>query len=256
MNQQTLENLYRKFNRRKYVHPDPLEFLYKYPDPSDMEIVALVASALAYGRVKQILSSVSRILAIMGPSPARFVEKSTPKTRQASFSGFRHRFATGQSLSALLGGAKEILKTHGSLYHRMLGFIDANDDTVLPGLTRFCEAMARVCPTDPGHLLPQPSRGSACKRLNLMLRWLVRRDCVDPGGWRDISPAKLIVPLDTHMYRMGIQLGFTSRRQADMKTALEITAGFRQLVPHDPIRYDFTLTRMGIRNDVNISFDR
>ncbi|MBW2545477.1 MAG: TIGR02757 family protein, partial [Deltaproteobacteria bacterium] len=97
--------------------------------------------------------------------------------------------------------------------------------------------------------VPLPAKGSACKRLNLFLRWMVRRDDVDPGGWDDIPPSKLVIPLDTHMHRICLAFGFTKRKQADMKTALEITDSFRAIVPDDPVRYDFALTRLGIRKD-------
>ena len=101
-------------------------------------------------------------------------------------------------------------------------------------------------------LLPSPSAGSACKRLNLFLRWMVRQDNVDPGGWDSVSPAKLIIPLDTHMHRIGRRLGLTPRRQADLRTAIEITEGFRGICPSDPVRYDFALTRLGIRRDEGV----
>ena len=103
---------------------------------------------------------------------------------------------------------------------------------------------------DKSSLLPDPSRGSAVKRLNLYLRWMVRKDDVDPGGWEDVPASKLIVPLDTHMYHFGQCYGFTCRKSADLKTAIEITRGFRQLNPEDPVKYDFAITRFGIRNEL------
>jgi len=102
-------------------------------------------------------------------------------------------------------------------------------------------------------LLPCPEKGSACKRYHLYLRWMVRKDAVDPGGWDGISASKLIVPLDVHMHRICMGLGLTSRAQADLKTALEVTQRFRAIVPEDPVRYDFALTRTGIRNDLDLT---
>ena len=102
-------------------------------------------------------------------------------------------------------------------------------------------------------LLPCPEKGSACKRFHLFLRWMVRNDAVDPGGWDGISASKLIVPLDVHMHRICMRLGLTSRAQADLKTALEVTGRFRAIVPEDPVRYDFALTRIGIRNDIDLA---
>ncbi len=98
----------------------------------------------------------------------------------------------------------------------------------------------------PDHLAPNPRAGSACKRWNLYLRWMVRSDRVDPGGWSRVSPALLVVPLDTHMHRVCREIGLTSRSAANLATALEITAGFRELCPSDPARYDFALTRVSM----------
>jgi uncharacterized protein (TIGR02757 family) len=250
VDQQNLDSLYRKYNKRKYVDPDPLVFLYEYPLVRDREIAAFIASALAYGRVKQILKSVSNVLAVMGTSPFLFLQESSSGAIQRKLKGFVHRFSTGESLSSLLIALKRVIQNKGSLEQEFYACLDPSDDTILQALGRFCERIHDAAPFTPGHLLPLPSRGSACKRLNLFLRWMVRKDDVDPGGWERIAPAMLIIPLDVHMHRMGHRFGFTARKQADMKTALEVTKGFRKIVPNDPVRYDFTLTRLGIRNDI------
>jgi uncharacterized protein (TIGR02757 family) len=245
-----LEALYRKYNRRKYVHPDPLEFLYDYPDPGDREVVGMVAASLAYGRVKQILKSVAAILGRMGPSPCRFVMETSDDGMHAAFGGFVHRFATGKEVACLLVGIREMIASHGSLQAAFRSYLRPDHETVFPALSGFCRQITAAAGGDPGHLLPLPERGSACKRMNLFLRWMVRKDAVDPGGWNDIPKESLIVPLDVHMFRIGRELGFTSRKQANMKAALEITEGFRAVVPEDPVRYDFVLTRPGIRGDM------
>ena len=101
-------------------------------------------------------------------------------------------------------------------------------------------------------MLPCPSRGSACKRLNLYMRWMVRRDDIDLGGWDRVPASKLVVPLDTHMHRIALAFGATRRKQANLRTALELTAAFRAIAPDDPVRYDFALTRFGIRSDMDV----
>ena len=250
----TLEGLYRKLNRRQYVHPDPLEFLYLYDDPHDREIVGLVASTLAYGRVKQILKSVSNALERMGESPAEFVRGSTTASLRKAFAGFKHRFTTGDDLCRMLEGVRAADDAHGSLGGFFATLIGPDDETVLPALTSFVRLIADtpcdiegpegVCP------LPDPDRGSACKRLHLFLRWMVRSDDVDPGGWDSVPASKLIVPLDTHMHRLSLMMGLTGRKQANGRTALEITEAFRAFSPDDPVKYDFSLTRLGIRDDM------
>jgi uncharacterized protein (TIGR02757 family) len=252
ISKERLERLYAKYNRREFVHPDPVEFLYRYEDLLDREIAAFVGSALAYGRVAQILKSVSSVLERMTPSPSVFLKQSSLETIQKTFPDFKHRFATGRQLSSMLFSIKEVLERHGSLY---LCFVSGLNDnrTILPALVSFTESLTACANNPVGHLIPFPNRGSACKRLNLFLRWMVRRDEVDPGGWEDVPASKLIVPVDTHMHRICLLLGMTRRKQADMRTALEITDAFREMVPEDPVRYDFSLTRLGIREDADLA---
>jgi len=247
---QQLETLYRKYNRREYVHPDPLEFLFRYSELRDRELAGMVASSLAYGRVNQILKSVSNVLDRMGGAPFRFLMESTDLEISSALRGFVHRFATGEGMARMLIGRRGVVKKYGSLQGAFQGQVVSDHETVLPALDQFCSRIADAAGGDLGHLLPQPGRGSACKRMNLFLRWMVRRDEVDPGGWDGISTAGLIIPLDVHMHRMGRGLGFTKRKQADMRTALEITEGFKRYVPDDPVRFDFVLTRLGIRKDM------
>ena len=108
-----------------------------------------------------------------------------------------------------------------------------------------------------GILITPPEKGSACKRFNLFLRWMVRCDSVDPGGWKCIDKKDLLVPVDTHMFDIATRLGFTHRRYGDLKAALEITAGFARYCPEDPVKFDFSLTRLGIHPDLDKSiFDK
>jgi len=246
-----LDNLYHRYNRRRYVHPDPLEFLYPYKDIRDREIVALTASCLAYGRVAQILKSVSFVLDTVNPSPYLFLKDATQHSICKAFKDFTHRFATGEHLAALLWGIKNVIIRYGSLYEVFICGMSPDDETVLPAMTYFARQLTSG-KNKPGHLVAAPEKGSACKRMNLFLRWMVRNDHVDPGGWRGIPLSKLIIPLDIHMHRISLALGLTSRNQADMRTALEVTSGFKKLSPDDPLKYDFALTRLGIRNDLDI----
>ncbi|MEI6971147.1 MAG: TIGR02757 family protein [bacterium] len=248
VSRKALERLYRTYTRREYVHPDPLEFLYDYPDIRDREIVGLVASALAYGRVAQILKSVRRILTGMSPSPRRFVETVSDRAVARAFAGFKHRFSTEEHIGALLKGTRKVLREYGTLNECFVAGLGRNDATVVGGLEKFVESFG----CGGNFLLPLPSGGSGCKRLNLFLRWMVRQDAVDPGGWQGIQPSKLIVPLDTHMANIGRTFGLTKRVSAGMNMALEITGSFRDLTPEDPVRYDFALTRFGIRSELEI----
>ncbi len=245
-----LEDLYRKYNRREFIHPDPLEFLYNYGDPGDREVVGLVASSLAYGRVRQILRSVGKVLERM-PLPARFVTNTGPDELRRTFADFRHRFTTGEEMAALLAGAGKLIRACGSLEKCFVeGYRDSDDSTV-PALTAFTGRLREAAGLE-SHLLPRPSAGSACKRLHLFLRWMVRSDAIDPGCWSGVPASKLVIPLDTHMIKICRALGLTGRRQASLKTAMEVTEAFKGFAPDDPAKYDFALTRLGIRRETDL----
>jgi len=248
---QALELLYAKYNHRKYVSPDPLEFVYLYENPQDREIVGMIAASLAFGNVKQIRRSVSAVTQHMA-RPRRFLEDSTKNSLRKTFAGFRHRYCDDEDLVDLLLGMKQAVERFGDLRECFAQGLNPDDETVLPALTRFVEELRHKSTGGHNTLLPSPTLGSACKRLNLFLRWMIRRDDVDPGGWDTFPASKLIIPLDTHMYRIGRHLGLTARKQANMRTALEVTAGFRACSPDDPVRYDFALTRLGIRQDADL----
>jgi len=197
--------------------------------------------------VAQILASIDRALAPLGPSPRASLDAAATRRIEGWYAGFRHRFTAGHELSALLTAVKRAVARHGTLEALFRSGIGPDDHTVLPALARFVDALRALAPRPCPSLLSSPEDGSACKRLNLYLRWMARRDAVDPGPWRGVDRALLVVPLDTHLFRIGKALGLTRRRQADLATALEITRGFALVSPRDPVRYDFCLTRLGIR---------
>lgn len=241
-----LEDIYSRLNRRELVHPDPLEFLYEYPDLGDRELVGLVAASLAYGRVTQILKSVKWVLGVLKPSPRRYLLTTTKGELREVLAGFRHRFTTGEDITELLWAVRDVILSFGSIGSFMDWVSRPEDPTVLPALCSFVSRLDMVSNGRASRVLSDPSKGGSCKRLNLYLRWMVRQDQVDPGGWEGLMPSKLIVPLDVHMHRVGLSLGFTSRGQPDLIAALEITRGFKRISPDDPVKYDFALTRPGI----------
>jgi uncharacterized protein (TIGR02757 family) len=249
LDRNALERLYLKYNDRRFVATDPVEFVHRYEDPRDREIAALVASSLAFGNVKQIRGSVGRALEILGPAPAERVAGSPASALDRDFRGFRHRWITGADMAALLGGARRAIGEYGSLGALFGSMLGPDDTDVAPAAGRFARALRGAGGGYRQCLLPSPESGSACKRLNLFLRWMVRSDAVDPGCWRGVSPAMLLVPLDTHMHRFALRHGLTSRRAADLRAAREVTAAFRGIAPEDPVKYDFALTRLGMLRD-------
>ncbi|MDP3283211.1 MAG: DUF2400 family protein, partial [Desulfobacterales bacterium] len=147
-----LDKLYLKYNKREYVHPDPLEFLYNYRDIRDREIAGFIASSLAYGRVAQILNSVSGVLDKMGSSPYAFIKNSTLSSLGKTCCGFKHRFAGDENLTAMLTGLKQVLDEYGSLYGCFLKGVGKKDETILNGLGFFTGKIISGSCGKPGHL--------------------------------------------------------------------------------------------------------
>ncbi len=244
-----LEKLYGKYNHRVFVPPDPLHFVYRYTERRDMEVVAFLASALAYGRVRQIERSLTQLFDRMDGTPYHFTSHFAEAGR-AKLRSFKHRFTTGDDVSNLLALFRQVFDDYGSLETFFaLGYQHA-DATVLPALSRFCDSLCQMHggPVSAGlnYLLANPSRGSASKRLNLFLRWMVRRDEVDLGPWKRVDKAKLIVPMDVHMGRLCRILGLHDDKTISLSTALKVTRVFARMNPEDPVKYDFALSRLGI----------
>lgn len=254
-----LDQLYRTFDIQSFS-PDPLEIVRRFEDPRDREIVGIIASSLAYGRVERILFSVERVLSVMGGSPYAFVMQFNPVRDTERFEGFVHRFNRGVDIACLLFFLRQAVDLYGSLETMFAdGYYEEDRDTgkaIARFVGRFlgydCSPLYRegVLPADAGvrFFLPSPADGSACKRLNLFLRWMVRhgRDGLDLGVWKAIPPSKLIMPVDTHVARLARDLGLTERKQADWKMAIEITECFREFDSDDPLRYDFALCHWGM----------
>ena len=156
-----LEALYSAYNRRCYVHPDPLEFLYDFHDPLDIEVVGFIASSLAYGNVKQILRSVSLVLSKMGPCPSAFLLNSPLNRIAGTFSDFKHRFTTGQDLARLLWGVRRVIEKHGSLQKCFMSRLHRDDHTVIPALSAFVE---NIFPDGCDFLIPTPGQGERLQK--------------------------------------------------------------------------------------------
>jgi uncharacterized protein (TIGR02757 family) len=248
-----LEHLYNKYNHRRFIKTDPLQFVYHYSRPADMEIAALLAASLAYGRVQQIEKNLNDLFGRMGTSPYAFVMNFDKAGRQKLHS-FKHRFTTGRDISDLLSVLKKVLQQKGSIEKHFLSGYSKGNENILPALSRFCDSLYEIYSSQNGrkvsrgmkYLLASPVRGSACKRLNLFLRWMVRSDDVDTGLWRRIDKTKLIVPVDVHIGRLCRILGFHDRKVISLSTAVKITDCFAQIEPVDPVKYDFALSRIGI----------
>ncbi|MGA2092477.1 MAG: TIGR02757 family protein [Sedimentisphaerales bacterium] len=247
-----LDALYEKYNRRDLIKPDPLQFVYEYSEPADMEVAGFLAASLAYGRVEQIQTSVRDLLAKMGKSPYEFVLNFKNRDR-ARLAGFKHRFNTGDDIADLLMLLQQAIAKAGSIEKFFLQFYADADENIIPALSRFCDSLLNMKSGEVSQslkfLLAGPNLGGAAKRLNMFLRWMVRKDDVDAGLWRAIDKSKLIVPVDVHIGRLTRILGFHTHKNVSLKTAVEITRRFAEIEPADPVKYDFSLSRIGIVED-------
>ena len=205
-----------------------------------------------------VLNSIDTLFAIIGPRPAEFVRRFDPAKASPAMRAMVHRWIRGDDLVALLWILRQMLDRSGSIEGFFLeGFSDEHED-IGPALDSFSTRalaldMRRAYgrqPRRPGvcYFFPRPSAGSACKRLNLFLRWMARSDEVDLGVWRGVPRSKLIVPLDTHVIRLGRCLRLTRYSSPGWRMAADITASLRALNPEDPVRFDFSLCHVGMMN--------
>ena len=248
-----LDKLYKKYNHRRLIKPDPLQFVYQYSSRDDMEIAGFLAACLAYGRVQQIQRNLIYLFGFMGKSPFQFI-LSFNKEKRKNLKSFKHRFTTGSDISDLLELLQGILWEFGSIQEFFVQGYNSSDKNIIPALSKFADSLLDIHASSRNgyvsrglkFLLARPSRGSACKRLNLFMRWMVRSDDVDTGLWEMIDKAKLIVPVDVHMGRLCRILGLYDQKTISLKSAEKITSSFAGIEPVDPVKYDFALSRIGI----------
>ena len=253
------------------ITPDPLELVLRYRDSRDQEVAGLIAAAFAYGRADIIVANIGRVLDRMQPSPFAYLASFDRERATADFAGFSHRFHKTPELVSLFDRIAEAIAVHGSLGQLFRRCYRDEDEDIGPSLTRFVETILTRCRSERSeepvwaggaqrhrslaparndkalrYLLTSPADGSACKRMNLFLRWMVRRTPPDLGIWDFVDPAKLVVPLDTHVHRITTFLGLNNRKTGDWKAARAITDRLAKFDRADPVRYDFAICRLGI----------
>ena len=257
-----LDDLYAGFNHVDSA-TDPIQIVRRFAKDDDREVVGFIAAALAFGRVSSVLQSIERVLAVMGPQPAAYVRRFDPRGDAPAFAGIVHRWTREADIVALLWLLRQMVDRAGSIEDFFLQAHDPAADDIGDALDSFStRAMAldlkaaygRV-PKRPGvcYFFPRPSAGSGCKRLNLFLRWMVRRDALDLGVWRRVPPKQLIVPLDTHVIRVGRCLRLTTYTSPGWRMARDITASLRAIDPADPVKYDYALCHLGMMNACGFS---
>jgi uncharacterized protein (TIGR02757 family) len=257
-----LDRLYSDFNYPGSA-ADPIQIVRRFRRGDDREVVGFCAASLAFGRVASVLQSIERLVTIMGPRPAEYVRNFEPARDATAFSGLVHRWTRERDIMALLWILRQMLERSGSIEGFFLEGYDALAPDLASALDSFSEramaldlraAYGRV-PKRPGvgYFFPRPSKGSACKRLNLFLRWMIRHDALDLGVWTRVPASKLVVPLDTHVIRVGRCLQLTRLQSPGWKMASDITASLARIDRDDPTRYDFSICHLGMMNACGFS---
>jgi uncharacterized protein (TIGR02757 family) len=232
--------------------PDPLQFPHLFNDDRDIEVMAFVASVIAYGNVKQIINSLSKFLEISNNQPFKFIQGFT--TGKPIASKFVHRFYSSKDISRLFMLLHLACKEFGSLKKLFLSGYNPKDENLKDAITNFNQyflenAQKEFCELSRGivFMFPLPEKGSACKRINLFLRWMVRKDDLDFGLWNEIPTSKLVIPVDTHVARICRQLKLTKRKNVSWQMAEEITNNLKKFDSEDPVKYDFAICHIGMR---------
>ncbi len=251
----TLDAFYRQYDFRERVLHDPIEFPRRYTKREDREVSGFIASCFAYGKVELFKPIVEKVLAPMGKHPYSFLLEFDPKKRAGLFS-FKYRFNESADILCLLLLIHTVLKRHSSLENAFGRHYDSVDPDTGHAIAGFVDEVMSfstfpvygkdIRPRGLTQFFPSPDKGSACKRMNLFLRWMVRDRDIDLGLWKEVPAHKLVIPLDVHIARISRCLGFTRRASADWKAAVEITEALKELDPDDPLKYDFALCHQGI----------
>ncbi len=241
-----LDPLVKRYERIEFIEDDPISIPHAFDDPSDRELIGLFAAILAWGRRDIMLRKLAELCDRFGFRPYQFVRDFDTSRDGPKLSGFKHRTFNEQDLVGLVLALKDLLRSESleSLFARGL----SSDDPVRSGIESFSNTILDAVPGRPTRMrkhVARPSTGSACKRINMYLRWMVRPGPVDFGQWTCIEPRDLILPLDVHSGTQARAAGMLTRKSNDWRAAQELTEACRKLDPDDPCKYDFAFFGTG-----------
>ncbi len=248
-----LELHFHSFDRSK-LSPDPLEIPHQYYKPEDIEIIAFISALFAFGNVKSIIQILNQITDILGENPYQTFTSGNKKELKKKFENIYYRFYSSADIQILMLAIQSIIKKHSSLKKLFMQFYNDSEPTLKKPIAGLMNSFLTEAEKINGNLsyglnymFPDPLKGSACKRINLFLRWMVRKDTLDFGLWNEIPPAKLVIPVDTHIARISKKLGLTKKKNVSWSMAEEITGNLRKFDSTDPVKYDFALCHIGMR---------
>ena len=252
-----LNQYYDRFHKPEYLEWDPLTVVREFNGSEQQEYVALVSAILAFGGVKQIIASVRNVVTRLDLKAMKSLHSLDEKTLQNRLSGFTHRIYIDRDLVLLTLLYQQSVKKFGSLGLHFSSHHDPSGETIeagLRGVIKDYKKWAEELQFTPGahylHMLNSPEQGSTCKRWLMFLKWMIRADDgIDLGIWNQIPgmrPDQLLIPLDTHLFKISKTLGLTQKRTPNWKTSIEVTRNLKKTDPLDPTRFDFSLCRFGM----------
>ena len=246
-----LETAYVQYNRPEFIESDPISLPHLFSKKQDIEIIGFWVAMLAWGQRKTIINKGNQLIELMDGSPHDFIVNHLEEDRKP-FLDFKHRTFQATDTLYFLEFLQNFYKKNDSLEAAFAEKMSPKDVTTENGLIGFHEQFFSLpdAPQRTRKHIATPARKSSCKRLNMFLRWMVRKDDqgVDFGIWNEIKPSQLLIPLDVHVDRVARKLGLLKRKQTDWKSVLELTAALREFDPNDPVKYDFSLFGAGVLN--------
>jgi uncharacterized protein (TIGR02757 family) len=245
--------------QRKNSSKDPVWILHTLNDARDLEIMGLIVSSYSYGQVDQINKFSHTLLEKIGNKPYDFTLNFDEHRDKKYLIDLYHRFNKDSDLVKLFSALNKVLIKYGSLQELFLHGYDKMSKNIIPALHSFTSELRgavtlRKKSADKyfNYLIPDPLNNSTCKRLNLFLRWMVRKDEIDLGIWDKVSRSKLVMPVDVHIARISSSLKLVKRKSIDLKFAVELTERLKQFDNDDPVRYDFSLCHIGMEKKLHL----
>ncbi|MFO7445288.1 MAG: TIGR02757 family protein [Ignavibacteriaceae bacterium] len=247
---QRLELHYKAFDKFQ-ISPDPLQFLHLFSDKREIELVGFISSIFAYGNIKQIINTLNRLMAAGDNKPYNFIANSTSAQIKKKLAGIKHRFYSEEDVNLFFQILSKVYNQEGSLEKIFMQHYNQADKNLKNSINEFSKYFLNIAGKENTHgfkfMFSLPEKGSACKRMNLFLRWMIRKDELDFGLWKGIPPDKLVIPVDTHVAKICKKLKLTSINNVSWKMAEEITDNLRRFDPNDPVKYDFAICHIGMR---------
>ncbi len=251
---QKLDYHYKTFDKSK-ISPDPLQFLHLFDDEKDIEAIGFIASVFAYGNVNQIIKTIDKILVAAENKPYDFIINFDRGNSAAKLTGIKHRFYSEDDIVSFFAALNSTYKQYDLLKNLFLKYYNPEEKNLKETINKFSSRLIKevvihksgIASHGVKFMFPLPSIGSACKRMNLFLRWMIRKDELDFGLWNEIPTDKLVIPVDTHIARVCKELKLTSLKNVSWKMAEEITDNLKKYDAEDPVKYDFAICHIGMR---------